>query len=75
MDDEWIDCKPTDGLHNERHPECQRCSRKSRQVCQIFAVYKGLKNPEDMVEDLEEFEPVILEDTLLDKIKKAKGGW
>lgn len=75
---EWRECQPTDGLYQLGHSECESCSRRARQTCQVFAIYRGIKDYGDMVEDVPEFEPIKLEDLeddVLNRIKKAKGGW
>lgn len=80
MDDkgEWRDCQPIDGLFQLGNPQCEMCTRRARQTCQVFAIYRGLKDYSDMVEDVPEFQPIKtedLEDDLVNRIKKAKGGW
>ena len=72
--DGYEECDPTDGLYSPTHSECEKCYGPAKRVCQVFAVYRGLKTPADLIKIEEirlEKEPGIP----ISKLIKAKGGW
>lgn len=48
-DDEVRPCKVTDGLYEEGHPACEACCEKAKKVCQVFAMWNGLLDQEDII--------------------------
>lgn len=49
MPDEKRVCKVTDGLYEEGHDACEACCDKAKKICQIFAVWNGSVEREDII--------------------------